>query len=102
MSTTQPIKDTAQLKRFKEYYLLQKPNPRNHMLIVIGLNSALRISDILGLAYGDVYCYEKGAWKTHLTVVEQKTKKTNQHDVFLNKGKVKIAGCFFHDPPAAG
>lgn len=68
MSTTQPIKDTAQLKRFKEYYLLQKPNPRNHMLIVIGLNSALRISDILGLTYGDIYRYEKGAWKTHLTV----------------------------------
>lgn len=83
MSTTQPIKDTAQLKRFKEYYLLQEPNPRNHMLIVIGLNSALRISDILGLAYGDVYCYEKGAWKTHLTVVEQKTKKTNQ--IYINR-----------------
>ena len=83
MSTTQPIKDTVQLKRFKEYYLLQKPNPRNHMLIVIGLNSALRISDILGLAYGDVYCYEKGAWKTHLTVVEQKTKKTNQ--IYINR-----------------
>lgn len=77
------IKDTAQLKRFKEYYLLQKPNPRNHMLIVIGLNSALRISDILGLTYGDIYRYEKGAWKTHLTVREQKTGKTNQ--IYINR-----------------
>lgn len=83
MSTTQPIKDTAQLKRFKEYYLLQKPNPRNHMLIVIGLNSALRISDILGLTYGDIYRYEKGAWKTHLTVKEQKTGKTNR--IYINR-----------------
>ena len=83
MSTTQPIKDTAQLKRFKEYYLLQKPNPRNHMLIVIGLNSALRISDILGLTYGDIYRYEKGAWKTQLTVREQKTGKTNR--IYINR-----------------
>lgn len=83
MCTTQPIKDTAQLKRFKEYYLLQKPNPRNHMLIIIGLNSALRISDILGLTYGDIYRYEKDAWKTHLTVTEQKTGKTNQ--IYINR-----------------
>ena len=86
MCTTQPIKDTAQLKRFKEYYLLQKPNPRNHMLIVIGLNSALRISDILGLTYGDIYHYEKDAWKTHLTVTEQKTGK--ERSVAVNASRI--------------
>ena len=71
MSTTQPIKDTARLKIFKEYYLWEKPNPRNHMLIVMGLNTALRISDILNLTYGDVYHYEDRTWRTHLTVKEQ-------------------------------
>lgn len=83
MSTTQPIKDTAQLKIFKEYYLSEKPNPRNYMLIVIGLNSALRISDILSLTYGDVYQYEDRTWRTHLTVKEQKTGKTNR--IYVNR-----------------
>ena len=83
MSTTQPIKDTARLKIFKEYYLWEKPNPRNHMLIVMGLNTALRISDILNLTYGDVYHYEDRTWRTHLTVKEQKTGKTNR--VYVNR-----------------
>lgn len=83
MSTTQPIKNTAQLKAFKEYYLLEKPNPRNYMLIIIGLNSALRISDILNLTYGDVYHYEDRTWRTHLNVKEQKTGKTNR--IYMNR-----------------
>lgn len=83
MSTTQPIKNTEQLKLFKDYYLYQKPNPRNHMLIIIGLNSALRTSDILHLTYGDIYHFERKAWKTHLIVDEQKTGKTNR--IYINQ-----------------
>ena len=48
MSTTQPIKDTARLKIFKEYYLWEKPNPRNHMLIVMGLNFGHPEPDLWG------------------------------------------------------
>lgn len=77
MSTTQPIKNTAQLKLFKNYYLQVNPNPRNYVLIVFGLNSALRISDILGLTYGDIYDFERELWKSHVAVTEQKTGKSN-------------------------
>ena len=38
MSTTQPIKSPEQLTAFKNYYLQEHPNPRNHMLIIMGLN----------------------------------------------------------------
>lgn len=46
MSKTQPIKDEEMLKNFRNYYRDIEPNPRNYALIVFGLNSALRISDI--------------------------------------------------------
>lgn len=82
MSTTQPIKSAEQLHLFKNYYLQENPNPRNYMLIIIGLNSALRISDILGLTYGDVYDYKRKNWKSHIVVKEQKTGKNNR--IYMN------------------
>lgn len=83
MSTTQPIRNTDKLKLFKEYYLHQKPNGRNYMLIIIGLNTALRISDILHLTYDDVYDFDKKEWKSHIIVREHKTGKTNR--IYMNK-----------------
>lgn len=82
MSTTQPIRKTEQLKRFKEYYLIEKPNARNYTLIIIGLNSALRISDILSLTYGDIFDYHMQEWKTHIVVTEKKTGKQNR--IYIN------------------
>ena len=43
MSTTEPIRDRKSLKKFKDYYRTQKPDPRNYALVVLGLNTALRI-----------------------------------------------------------
>lgn len=83
MSTTQPIRNVEQLNIFKNYYLYQKPNARNYMLIIIGLNSALRISDILHLTYGDIYDFRAQKWKTHIIVKEQKTGKTNR--IYMNR-----------------
>lgn len=77
MSTTQPIKDKTSLEAFKNYYLLQKPNPRNHTLIVLGLNTALRISDILQLQWMDIYNEKSSQMREHLEVKEKKTGKTN-------------------------
>lgn len=83
MSVTQPIRNREQLEIFKAYYLEKKPNHRNYVLIIMGLNSALRISDILHLTYGEVYDYDKGEWKRHLVVKEQKTGKQNR--IFMNQ-----------------
>lgn len=83
MSTTQPIRSKDGLKRFKDYYRYEKSNARNYMLIIIGLNSALRISDILHLTYGNLYDFQKKEWKTHITIKEQKTGKTNR--IYINR-----------------
>ncbi len=76
MSTTEPIRDIQKLLDFKNYYLNDKPNLRNYTIITIGLNTALRISDILNLTYDDVYQDKKV--RKHITVREQKTGKENR------------------------
>lgn len=50
MSTTKPIKDKTDLETIKNYYL-DKKEYRNYTLIIIGLNTALRISDMLSLTW---------------------------------------------------
>lgn len=77
MSTTHPIKDKAILETFKNYYLFQKPNPRNYTLIVVGLNTALRISDILRIKWKDIYNDSTGDIREHLEIREKKTGKVN-------------------------
>lgn len=83
MSTTQPIRNQKELKQFKSYYQYVKPNLRNYSLIIIGLNSALRISDILHLTYNDVYDFRQNQWRSHIIVLEQKTQKTNK--IYMNR-----------------
>lgn len=49
MGTTQPIRKEDELYSFRMYYADEKPNVRNYTLIVLGLNTALRIGDLLSL-----------------------------------------------------
>ena len=74
-------RDRKSLKKFKDYYRTQKPDPRNYALVVLGLNTALRISDILNLTYDMVY--HKGEVRTHIVVKERKTGKSNH--ILLNQ-----------------
>lgn len=83
MGTTQPIRNYEELQEFKHYYLQEKNNKRNYLLIVMGLNSALRISDILALTCGDVFDFKELSVKKHLAVKEKKTGKSRV--IFLNE-----------------
>jgi len=75
MGTTQPIKDLEQLIALKNFYLEKEPNLRNYALICTGINTALRIQDLLSLKWGQVYCFEDGLYRTHLILRESKTGK---------------------------
>ena len=59
MNSAQPIKKTRDLEKFKNYYKEIKPNYRNELLIILGLNTALRISDMLSLEWHSVYDFDK-------------------------------------------
>ncbi len=78
MGTAQPIRNDEELEAFRNYYLEQKTNYRNYALICLGVNSALRISDILKLKWNDVYDSRKKCFKKHIIVTEKKTGKENR------------------------
>jgi integrase len=65
-NTVEPIRDKEKIREIKEILLHQ--SYRNYFLFTFGINSGLRISDILPLRVMDV------ASATHLKVKEQKTK----------------------------
>lgn len=77
MGTTQPIKDVRDIDALKNYYLIRKPNLRNYALICTGINTALRISDILSLRWLDVYDFKMDRFQNHIVIKEQKTGKEN-------------------------
>lgn len=74
MSTTYPIKDRKKLEAFRDYYREKQPSPRNYTMIVMGLNTAFRISDMLRLKWQDV-CHPDGSLCSHIQIEEQKTGK---------------------------
>lgn len=67
--TVEPIRDLKKLNDMKEY-LLSK-NERDYLMFVLGINSGLRISDLLKLTVEDV---QTGI----VTIREQKTGKAKQ------------------------
>ncbi len=75
MNTAQPIRNLEELEQLKSYYQVVSPNPRNYCLIIIGLNTALRISDILSIHWSDVYDFSKKKSRKYLQLTEQKTGK---------------------------
>lgn len=77
MNTAQPIRNLEDLKNFKNYYKEIHPNARNQLLVILGLNTALRISDLLTLRWEDVYNFSQNRWQEHIEIIEQKTRKTS-------------------------
>ncbi len=76
MSTTQPIKQLEEITKLKSFFK-EKNDLRNFVMIVMGINTALRISDLLKLRWKSVYDQEKRKYYKHIRVIEQKTGKTN-------------------------
>lgn len=82
MGTTIPIKSQKDIETIKKYYL-KKNQYRNYTLFVVGINTALRISDLLSLEWRDVFDFNNGVWMKYVDVKERKTGK--QNTVFLNQ-----------------
>jgi integrase len=85
MAATEPIRSKTDIKRMVNYYL-NRGETRNYVLIVLGVHSALRISDLLHLRWEDVL-EPGGELKSHVTVTEQKTGKTKS--IALNKAALR-------------
>lgn len=79
----EPIRDLEKIEKMKK--ILRRKSYRDYAIFHVGLNTGLRISDILRLRVSDV------KKKTHITIKEKKTKK-------LRKIKINYAmQDFFND-----
>ena len=81
---TEPIRDTGKVKAIIKY-LDKHSFPRDAMLFRLGVNTALRISDLLKLRYKDIIS-PKGDFHEYINLREQKTNKAKK--IALN-GKIK-------------
>ncbi|QNG60378.1 tyrosine-type recombinase/integrase [Bacillus sp. PAMC26568] len=72
MNFVQPIRDPEMIFFIKRY--LREQSERNYMLFVTGINSGLRISDILPLKVKD-------AKRSYFNIIEIKTKKKKRIDM---------------------
>jgi len=87
MKLVQPIRDLKKIKAMKKILLEDKQNGlRNHLLFVLGINSGLRISDLLQLRIKDILD-EKGKIKDFITLQEKKTKKTKKFPINHSSSK---------------
>lgn len=73
MNTVQPIRDIAMIAAMKN--VLMKQHYRNYFLFVLGINTGLRISDLLTLKVGDV------RERSHIIITEQKTGKLKRFKI---------------------
>ena len=94
MSITEPIRDKATLRQLADYFLI-RGQLRNHALLIVGVHTALRVSDLLGLRWRDVYDEDQGAFRSHITLREKKTGKPKI--IALNRYALKALRLYFPD-----
>ncbi|MGS2777465.1 site-specific integrase [Robertmurraya sp. GLU-23] len=80
METVQPIRSKKMIEEMKEVLIQQ--SYRDYFLFVFGINSALRISDILQLKVMDVRD------KDYITIREKKTNKAKRFKINITLRKV--------------
>lgn len=85
MGTTQPLKNINDIEKLKEYFRM-RGKYRDFALVMLGLNTALRIGDILSLHWKDVYDFKCRKFHTHIQLHEQKTGKYNY--IYINAAAI--------------
>lgn len=75
MNIVQPIRDKNKLEELKEE--LKKTGTRNYLMFLTGLNSGMRVSDVVNLTRDNIR-NEDGTMKDHIVVLEKKTNKAKR------------------------
>ncbi|MDF2547735.1 MAG: site-specific recombinase XerD [Anaerosolibacter sp.] len=79
MNTVEPIRDKKKIDAIKKY-LLGAGKIRDYCLFVLGINTGLRVSDLLDLKWSDVLD-EKKKFKDHIYIREGKTGKEKKFPI---------------------
>lgn len=86
MNVVNPIRDKKQLEAMKTY--LKGKNTRNYLMLMIGISSALRVSDVLKLKVSDIWTGKKPT--EFIIVREKKTNKYKRFPVTKNLNKAIV------------
>lgn len=78
MKIVQPIRSKTKINEMK--IELKKKGTRDYLLFVTGINTGLRISDIIKLKVSDVLNEDRTV-KSHITITEQKTSKRKKFKI---------------------
>lgn len=84
MNYVQPIREQEKIEEMKVQ--LRKNGTRDYLIFYMGINTGLRISDIIRLKVLDILNNDKTV-KTHIDIVEEKTNKKKRFK--LNNGLVE-------------
>ena len=72
---------------------------RNYVLCILGLNTALRITDILHLRWRDIYDFSEETFLSHISLIERKTGKSTM--IALNHSLVSTLDFYLSSMPAS-
>ena len=86
MEFVQPIRDRKQLESMKKLLRGSENGLRNHCLFTFGINSGLRVSDLLALKIEDVLD-ERGKVRDRINLREKKTGKMKDFPIGANAKK---------------
>lgn len=86
MNTVEPIRDRAKIDAMKK--VLKSESLRNYLLFVMGVNTGLRVSDLLELRVSDVW--NTGKPREVVTLKERKTGKARQFRLNQSTSKAII------------
>lgn len=65
---TTPIRTTEEIEQMKAYFL-SRNKYRDYTLFVTGINTALRISDLLQLKWSDIFDSDQNVYRRHIEVL---------------------------------
>jgi integrase len=95
--TVDPIKSKREIQAVKNY--LSGKNLRDYTIFVVGINSALRVSDIVKLKWEDVF-YKIGELKKEIRLIEKKTSKQKVFPINQSMKKALLEYFEYIDKPS--
>lgn len=84
MNYVQPIREQEKIEEMKRE--LKKGGTRDYLLFYMGINTGLRISDIIKLKVKDILNTDRSV-KSHIDIIEEKTEKKKRFKI--NNGLVE-------------
>lgn len=75
MKKVQPIRELNQIQQIEKHLKTTK-TAAFHAMFVLGVNTNLRVGDLLGLTWGDVWEDTERTLRNHITICDEKTDKT--------------------------